>query len=289
MATYVSDYYSNTVFVTANIEEVRAKVRELIETYVGPDKKFSDPDFGPIDKDPKGESAIFYPSDESVELQGDASVGQYNNIAGLNIDMITWQRPQDFCKDPSRCKFITREDEESDEEELDEDLEEEKVPKKSKTIKLNPDESLAKVKRGGASSLDVMQGNLGDCWFISALALVASRDDLFDHMLCNGEFEEYEKMGLYVFRMFKNCKVHFIVVDDKIPCMERRNGHCFPAFARCRNPNEFWVSLIEKAYAKLNIRYINLTSGFIDEGLQDLTGLAPEMIRFSANVDLDSL
>jgi hypothetical protein len=49
------------------------------------------------------------------------------------------------------------------------------------------------------------------------------------------------------------------------------------------------VSLIEKAYAKLNIRYINLTSGFIDEALQDLTGFAPEMTRFSPSIDVDDL
>lgn len=30
----------------------------------------------------------------------------------------------------------------------------------------------------GATSSDVKQGMLGDCWFISALSLIASNDDL---------------------------------------------------------------------------------------------------------------
>ncbi|CAG9316710.1 unnamed protein product [Blepharisma stoltei] len=296
MSTYVSDFYARTVFLTPNIEEVRTKIEELVSQYVGEDKKFNDPDFGPTEKDPTGELAIFYPPDEANEMQGDASVGQYNNIAGLHIDMIKWLRPLDFCKDPSLCAFITREesDDESDEENKnEEDPEEEQEEKKPAAIKRSTTKKATVGKsnasmhknRSGASSLDVMQGNLGDCWFISGMALVAGRDDLFDQLICRGYFEEFEKFGLYVFRMYKNCRVHYVIVDDKIPCLERANGRCFPAFARCRNRNEFWVSLIEKAYAKLNIKYINLTSGFIDEALQDLTGLAPEMIRFTSSVD----
>ena len=132
-----------------------------------------------------------------------------------------------------------------------------------------------------------MQGNLGDCWFISAMALIASRDDLFNQITCEGIFKSYESKGLYVLKMYKNCKAHYVIVDDKLPCLEKSHGDYIPAFARNRNPNEFWVSIFEKAYAKLNVRYINLTSGFIDEALQDLSGLAPEMIRFTPSIDVD--
>ena len=273
MTQYVADYYSSTVLCTNDIELVKSRVDELLKKSVDKDKKFIDPDFGPTKKDPKGESAIFYPSDEDVEVQGDSSVGQYNNVAGLNIDMISWQRPRDFCKDPKKCSFVT--DEASD----DESSEAKSKPKSSKA------KEAPKKKGGGASSLDVMQGNLGDCWFISAMSLVAIRDDLFSNIICNGLFKSYESRGIYVFKMHKNCRAHYVIIDDKVPCLEKARGDYLPAFARNRNPNEFWVSLFEKAYAKLNIRYINLTSGFIDEALQDLTGLAPEMIRFTPSVE----
>lgn len=269
MSQYIKDYYSRTVLVTNDIEEVKSRADELVKKCIDKDKRFIDPDFGPNSKDPKGELAIFYPPDEAVSVQGDSSVGQYNNVAGLSMDMISWLRPKDFCKDPKKCAFVTEED--SDDE----------APKGRGA------KPKAKKAQGGASSLDVMQGNLGDCWFISAMALIAIRDDLFSQITCNGAFKSYESKGLYVFKMFKNCRAHYVIIDDRIPCLERARGDYFPAFARCRNPNEFWVSMFEKAYAKLNIRYINLTSGFIDEALQDLTGLAPEMLRFTPSVDVD--
>jgi len=39
-----------------------------------------------------------------------------------------------------------------------------------------------------------------------------------------------------------------------------------------------WVPLIEKAYAKMHGCYENLISGYVDEGIQELTGMQPEKI-----------
>ena len=50
------------------------------------------------------------------------------------------------------------------------------------------------------------------------------------------------------------------------------NKNAIPFFARCENKNLFWVSLIEKAYAKLHGRYFALSGGSTVEALYDLTG-----------------
>jgi hypothetical protein len=86
-------------------------------------------------------------------------------------------------------------------------------------------------------------------------------------ILCTEEnFNDYRRYGLYVFKFFKNGKQYYVIIDDRIPCVET-NKLFHPFFAKCENPNLFWVSLIEKAYAKLHGRYYALQSGSTEEAL----------------------
>ena len=132
MSSYITNAYKNTVFLTSNIEEIKPKLQELLETCQDEDGYFADPDFGPCEGDPTGEQSIFYPPDEENEMQGDSSVGAYNNIAGLNIDMLVWSRPRDFCKDPQNAKFVRHSDEEEEESEEEIDIEEQIMEEEQK-------------------------------------------------------------------------------------------------------------------------------------------------------------
>lgn len=78
-----------------------------------------------------------------------------------------------------------------------------------------------------------------------------------------------------------------MVVDDWIPCESPGK----PAFATSRKQNELWVSILEKAYAKLHGSYEALEGGLVQDALVDLTGGAGEEIDMrspQAQIDLAS-
>ena len=91
-------------------------------------------------------------------------------------------------------------------------------------------------------------------------------------------FHVYRIKGIYVFRFFKNFKWLYVIVDDRIPTIQDTGDERKPAFGHCKDPIEVWVPLIEKAYAKLHGCYEALTSGYIDDGLTDLTGFVAEKL-----------
>ena len=54
-------------------------------------------------------------------------------------------------------------------------------------------------------------------------------------------------------RFYKSGSWVYVIVDDRIPC--HRGGGSGPVFARCRDPEELWVPILEKAYAKCHGSY----------------------------------
>jgi hypothetical protein len=88
-------------------------------------------------------------------------------------------------------------------------------------------------------------------------------------------FHRFRERGVYVLRIFKNFSWIYVIIDERIPVKIKDKQ---PVFGSCRDPHELWVALIEKAYAKLHGCYGNLISGYIDEGIQELTGFQPEKI-----------
>lgn len=74
-----------------------------------------------------------------------------------------------------------------------------------------------------------------------------------------------------MFRFFKDFRWIYVIVDDRIPCVDKQ-----PVFSRCKDLKETWVSLLEKAYAKLYGCYEALISGTIDDALAEMTGFVSE-------------
>ena len=124
---------------------------------------------------------------------------------------------------------------------------------------------------GGSGSGDIVQGSLGDCWFLGALSVLATRPELLADLFFKGA--TYKDVGLFCVRFFKDNAWRYVLVDDRIPVHDNKGGS--PCFARCRDPNELWVPILEKAYAKIHGSYKALIGGFVHYALADLTAFKP--------------
>ncbi|KAF3551194.1 hypothetical protein DY000_02010624, partial [Brassica cretica] len=101
---------------------------------------------------------------------------------------------------------------------------------------------------GAANPSDVYQGRLGDCWFLSAVAVLTEVSQISEVIIT----PEYNEEGIYTVRFCIQGEWVPVVIDDWIPCESPGK----PAFATSKRLNELWVSIVEKAYAKLH-DYVN--------------------------------
>jgi calpain-15 len=111
---------------------------------------------------------------------------------------------------------------------------------------------------------------LGDCWLISALAVLAERPQLLRDIMISDRLND---RGAYGVKLCKDGVWQSVIIDDYFPCS---SGTL--AFSEARR-GALWVALIEKAYAKLHGSYAAIESGRITEALSTLTGAACETER----------
>eukprot|EP01062_Namystynia_karyoxenos_P021354 TRINITY_DN18127_c0_g1_i1.p1 TRINITY_DN18127_c0_g1~~TRINITY_DN18127_c0_g1_i1.p1 ORF type:complete len:1241 (+),score=215.05 TRINITY_DN18127_c0_g1_i1:97-3723(+) len=132
---------------------------------------------------------------------------------------------------------------------------------------------------GGLSASCIQQGELGDCWFLGALGVVAERPALLRRVFAT---EGNSEWGVHCLRFWRDGDWEHVLVDDRFPVddSERRL-----AFASGRG-GELWVPLVEKAYAKLHGSYRAIAGGSAFDALTDLTGAPCETVSLrSRNAD----
>jgi calpain-15 len=120
------------------------------------------------------------------------------------------------------------------------------------------------------SPKDVIQGELGTCWFLSALALLAEKPFLLLNCMIS---QVYNSQGHHQVRLCRRGEWVIVNIDDYLPC-DKANQLVF-SYGRKR---QFWVPFMEKALAKLYGSYEAVARGACAEGLQTLTGEPCEVI-----------
>ena len=134
---------------------------------------------------------------------------------------------------------------------------------------------------------DVAQGNLGNCYFLAAIAALATqgRDDteLEDVLIKDLIVEEGAAQGLYGVKFYINGRWRTVVIDDLLPCTQDGRGEWRPIFAQRpadRKEFELWPMLFEKAWAKLHGSYEATAGGWTDDAMNYLTGGVCRTIDF---------
>ncbi|AYU81225.1 cytoskeleton-associated protein CAP5.5, putative [Leishmania donovani] len=126
---------------------------------------------------------------------------------------------------------------------------------------------------GPVLALSIEPGNLGDSWFMCAVAIMAENEAAVRNIFAQGSPAE-KAVGAYRVLVNKNGWWHTLIMDDYLPTFNR-----MPVFARSYdNPAEMWTSLLQKAYAKLHGSYAAITGGDALQALADLSG--SPMCRF---------
>ncbi|CAG9531009.1 unnamed protein product [Cercopithifilaria johnstoni] len=127
---------------------------------------------------------------------------------------------------------------------------------------------------------DIEQGCLGNCWFLSALAVIAERPDILDQIFLT---KVYNPWGVYQIRLCVDGHWQVVLIDDFLPCHSQTHGLAFAVGRR----NQLWVPLIEKALAKILGCYAKLPAGRTLEGLAILTGAPCTFLDLESCTDHD--
>ncbi|CAE8708106.1 unnamed protein product, partial [Polarella glacialis] len=137
------------------------------------------------------------------------------------------------------------------------------------------------VGEAGFRAEDLVQGAIGDCWFLSALAVVAERPDLVARLFGGRPVTPAD--GCYEIRLFLDGVWRTIAVDDRLPCTgkQKRPDGSSLAFGRTKS-DQLWGPILEKAYAKAYGSYKAISGGQVAEALHHLTGCPTETIDLDA-------
>lgn len=119
---------------------------------------------------------------------------------------------------------------------------------------------------------DIIQGSLGDCYFLSAIAALTKFPDLIKGLFL---FQERSEEGCYGVKYRVNGNWKIVLVDEAIP----GDGGCRPSLAfSAANGNELWVVLLEKAWAKLCGNFAKACAGLPNEVFDCISNSVSEII-----------
>ena len=130
----------------------------------------------------------------------------------------------------------------------------------------------------GVDPNDIKQGDLGDCYFLSSLSILAEYPERVERMFALKEIE----YGIFAANLYLDGIPTTVIVDDFIPCLTSKKQ---PAFSK-NSGDELWVMMMEKVYAKCYGGYGKIEGGCTGDALSDLTGAPYSIFKTQGNTAL---
>ncbi|XP_022303003.2 calpain-1 catalytic subunit-like isoform X1 [Crassostrea virginica] len=130
----------------------------------------------------------------------------------------------------------------------------------------------------GTARYDIGQGSIGTCWFLASVANVADNRILLKRIIPKDSYpvgtSEYD--GIFHCRFWRFGVWDDVFIDDYLPIIY---GNQIYSARSNTDPNEMWVPLLEKAFARLYGSYTEVSGGSASDSYMALTGGVPEDIN----------
>lgn len=115
---------------------------------------------------------------------------------------------------------------------------------------------------------DPCQGELGDCYFLSAISALAENPKRIRQLIPNSKFSH---SGVFEVIVYLHGEPTKIIIDDYFPVIEDLEGNPKIAFVGFnQKTNNIWPLILEKAWAKCNLNYENIIAGNSAEAFEFL-------------------
>jgi hypothetical protein len=120
---------------------------------------------------------------------------------------------------------------------------------------------------------DINQGDIGDCYFIAAMAEIASQNpEIISNMISeknnNYTIQFYQRQ---FFNLFGKLVPHEVTIDSSLPM---KDGEYY--FSKGADPNEVYPMVIEKALAAENGSYKAIIGGYGNRAMEMISGVPSE-------------
>jgi len=133
----------------------------------------------------------------------------------------------------------------------------------------------------GVQPFDIVQGDVGDCYFLSSASALAEHPDRIKKLFLT---TKVNKENIAAVEVFVGGVPTQITIDTNMPYKSSSKL----MFGKISVDNAQWLPILEKVYAKISVNYEKMGLGWMSEAMRILTG-APSQQYQTAQLQTDQL